>query len=624
MCAWFFSAYLRPKSSNPAARWGPPSAPALSEDLQAPHPQPCLAAAPSPSTWPTPAGGPAGDPEEAPLGEAGASAQAGSTRRLRGQGTLARTRATAGVSPSANETAPCDRRLEAQVDCTLKAWRTSRAGAPPSAPAANSMSLSTSLQMENLSTAPFHGVFFLLSPHLSAPQAEDVKTWIDLGSGEVVASRLECELARARLLTVFPPATSDGALQGEFARARESGHVTPFWVKQCVADSRLHDAAACALYRPLPRACPMRCMQDTAVCVSMYADEVRSEVEQLCNLIGARFSDVLKKVKTTHLVCKEAQGPKYESAKKWGTVVVTKQWLEACAVSGRKVSDDGFHPLPGPDQEQLNGTPKAHGVHTTAPAVDASLGLLSSQVQPTQTRLLSRPHPPSSAAHPDAYSRPEDKQTTRGGTPPTSSQPKELKELKEIKEPEGSGGRGGGGALAGLLRGGAAHGGSAVGNYDSNMPGRREGASRWAACDTAPVKADGAGALRRQQAEVAASEAHQVETGETEGDGTGNELMDLLDQFTKQVATVQPTSPVAAAGGANGGAPGGGAGENSPRLSGVRGFVRGGGVGGTNSLPVVGIRTARVGYTILGFAKNRGGPGEFWRSKAYMKVSLLF
>eukprot|EP00976_Prorocentrum_cordatum_P107383 1194632-Prorocentrum_minimum.AAC.6 len=64
----------------------------------------------------------------------------------------------------------------------------------------------------------------------------------------------------------------------------------------------------------------------------------------------APFSDVLLKKRTTHLVCKEAQGAKYESAMRWGTVVVTKQWLEACAESGRKVSEQGYHPPPGPDQ----------------------------------------------------------------------------------------------------------------------------------------------------------------------------------------------------------------------------------------------------------------------------------
>jgi hypothetical protein len=62
-----------------------------------------------------------------------------------------------------------------------------------------------------------------------------------------------------------------------------------------------------------------------------------------------RYSEVLKKSKTTHLVCKEAQGPKYSSALKWGTVPVTKQWLEACALSCTKVSHQGFHPPP-PDQ----------------------------------------------------------------------------------------------------------------------------------------------------------------------------------------------------------------------------------------------------------------------------------
>jgi hypothetical protein len=77
-------------------------------------------------------------------------------------------------------------------------------------------------------------------------------------------------------------------LQDEFVKAQVSGHVTPYWAKQCLADYKMHDPAACALYRPLPCVCPMPCMQDISVCVSMYTDEVRTEVQHLCNLLGAR------------------------------------------------------------------------------------------------------------------------------------------------------------------------------------------------------------------------------------------------------------------------------------------------------------------------------------------------
>jgi hypothetical protein len=40
---------------------------------------------------------------------------------------------------------------------------------------------------------------------------------------------------------------------------------------------------------------------------------------------------VLKRNKTTHLVIEFATGNKYEKALKWGTTLVSKEWLEACA-----------------------------------------------------------------------------------------------------------------------------------------------------------------------------------------------------------------------------------------------------------------------------------------------------
>jgi hypothetical protein len=44
-----------------------------------------------------------------------------------------------------------------------------------------------------------------------------------------------------------------------------------------------------------------------------------------------RYNEVLKRNKTTHLVIEFATGNKYDKALKWGTTLVSKEWLEACA-----------------------------------------------------------------------------------------------------------------------------------------------------------------------------------------------------------------------------------------------------------------------------------------------------
>ena len=47
--------------------------------------------------------------------------------------------------------------------------------------------------------------------------------------------------------------------------------------------------------------------------------------------MGAEFFSDLSK-SCTHLVAKVTEGPKYDYAKKWGVVVVQKDWIDACSI----------------------------------------------------------------------------------------------------------------------------------------------------------------------------------------------------------------------------------------------------------------------------------------------------
>lgn len=71
------------------------------------------------------------------------------------------------------------------------------------------------------------------------------------------------------------------------------------------------------------------------VCVSRYVEPERSEVQRLCQALGARFTDrfTRKDPIVELLVSKDHAGPKFEAAMKWGTPVATLDYLRGLAAS---------------------------------------------------------------------------------------------------------------------------------------------------------------------------------------------------------------------------------------------------------------------------------------------------
>lgn len=56
----------------------------------------------------------------------------------------------------------------------------------------------------------------------------------------------------------------------------------------------------------------------------------RLHINRLVNTLGACSTDNFSR-KNTHLICCKKEGPKYDSAQKWGIPVVTAEWLYKCA-----------------------------------------------------------------------------------------------------------------------------------------------------------------------------------------------------------------------------------------------------------------------------------------------------
>jgi topoisomerase (DNA) II binding protein 1 len=77
-------------------------------------------------------------------------------------------------------------------------------------------------------------------------------------------------------------------------------------------------------------------MSNFFLCASGFTEREKRELEILAILLGAKYTAALKLNITTHLICKEPKGPKFEAALKGNIRVVNKKWLEECAIRVRE------------------------------------------------------------------------------------------------------------------------------------------------------------------------------------------------------------------------------------------------------------------------------------------------
>ena len=106
-------------------------------------------------------------------------------------------------------------------------------------------------------------------------------------------------------------------------------------------------------------------MHGLRISTSLYDEDVKSSVNMLCHLLGAKYTERLGRNKNTHLVVPYAEGKKYEAAVGWGLHAVTVEWLHACIEAGRKVEERDFKPPPPPSDDDQNGDDGRAGAFTT-------------------------------------------------------------------------------------------------------------------------------------------------------------------------------------------------------------------------------------------------------------------
>ncbi|KAL6560544.1 hypothetical protein OROGR_004103 [Orobanche gracilis] len=171
------------------------------------------------------------------------------------------------------------------------------------------------------SSTVFKGKLFRFSSSFPQEQRPEIVRWINEGGGEVVGDQQK--------KNVHFIVERHGAVSSLTSTVR-STYVTTHWVHSCLEDGCLLDVSSHILYHPLPCRIPLPGFEGYRICVSRYDTKERHLLRNLCYVLGARATEKLTK-KVTHLLCKFADGEKYEAAYRCGIHVVTAEWMYECA-----------------------------------------------------------------------------------------------------------------------------------------------------------------------------------------------------------------------------------------------------------------------------------------------------
>ena len=211
----------------------------------------------------------------------------------------------------------------------------------------------------------FKGMRITLSPLLSREEEDAASEIVTRGSGIVTKKKAA---SSAYIVCPAAPTREERAILNSAPESERRRHVTCHWLEiSCELgyvvplDSNRGGNPAC---RPLPCDAPFDSMHGLRISTSLYDEDVKSSVNMLCHLLGAKYTERLGRNKNTHLVVPYAEGKKYEAAVGWGLHAVTVEWLHACIEAGRKVDERDFKPPPPPSDDDRNGDDGRAGAFT--------------------------------------------------------------------------------------------------------------------------------------------------------------------------------------------------------------------------------------------------------------------
>ncbi|XP_050425063.1 DNA topoisomerase 2-binding protein 1 isoform X2 [Adelges cooleyi] len=103
-------------------------------------------------------------------------------------------------------------------------------------------------------------------------------------------------------------------------------------------------------------------LKNCVISVTNYAGSERYFLKEVSLLLGAHYQDALSRkpkledniLVTTHLICPNPEGPKYEASVKWGIPVVSKDWLLDCIKFKNRLPETQY-PIIDKGNETLTG-----------------------------------------------------------------------------------------------------------------------------------------------------------------------------------------------------------------------------------------------------------------------------
>ncbi|ESO92053.1 hypothetical protein LOTGIDRAFT_233309 [Lottia gigantea] len=123
--------------------------------------------------------------------------------------------------------------------------------------------------------------------------------------------------------------------------------VTYAWVQMCLEEERLLDTESNTLFKPLDIT-DSKPLQGCVLSVSGYAGVERSCIIDIADMIGAKCQDFFVRRPQkgydacSHLIVNEPGGPKYNAANKWKVPALSKEWIYACATTGKRLPEENF------------------------------------------------------------------------------------------------------------------------------------------------------------------------------------------------------------------------------------------------------------------------------------------
>lgn len=124
--------------------------------------------------------------------------------------------------------------------------------------------------------------------------------------------------------------------------------VTVYWIKKCCESNQLLPIQSDIFFQPIPRYNTDTALSDCVITISGYGQYEKDNIANLCKLLGAHTQPSLSLKKTneiqvnTHLICKQAIGPKYIAAKTWNLPIVCAEWVIECCVTGMKADEKKY------------------------------------------------------------------------------------------------------------------------------------------------------------------------------------------------------------------------------------------------------------------------------------------